>query len=169
MSGDVEHPAETSARRRRIVTLVDRIETPATVDQLVDGLDDGAAGWTAGPTPSQSWEALHERLTDEDLPALDRAGLLTFDADRGIVMQSGSDGRVDVGDAPDSGAVFRSDDDATGERRTTPYFLGLAVLSLGLLALTGFDVGPFAGVSDALVATGLVVSFSLLSFAAALR
>lgn len=166
MSRRVEDPAETSRRRKRIVALLDELDTPVTVDQVVDELDATPAQRPVGPDETD-WELLHEQLHDEDLPALDRAGLLVFDDERGIVTSPD-----EAGQSPDDATTAQSADDDGRDASDSPiprYFVGFSVVALGVLAVTAVDLGPFASVPDVAASTALVLAFSLLSLVAALR
>jgi hypothetical protein len=165
MSGRVEAPSERSTRRKRIVGLLDELDTPVTVDQLVDELQ--AVQGPGGPDTA-TWERLHERLHDEDLPALDRAGLLVFDDEQGLVTNFGRELPREMGTGtrtrePEPSAA-RADDDPV-----TRAFAGLGLLALGALAAVAADVGPLAAAPLGTVSTAFVVVFSLLALGAGLR
>lgn len=71
-------------QRWRVLDAVASLEEPATIDEIVDELRDRRV--ESDPLGDlESWDRTHERLHDVDLPALDAAGLLTFDDDRGVV------------------------------------------------------------------------------------
>lgn len=164
MSGRVEAPADRSTRRKRIVGLLDELDTPVTVDQLVDELQ--AVEGPEGPDTA-TWEQLHERLHDEDLPTLDRAGLLVFDDEQGLVTNCGREiprmGRRTETAPPTNGSDDADDDPVTRA------FAGLGILALGALAAVAADVGPLAAVPLATVSTAFVIVFSLLALGAGLR
>jgi hypothetical protein len=165
MSGRVEAPADRSTRRKRIVGLLDELDTPVTVDQLVDELQ--AVEGPDGPNTA-TWEQLHERLHDEDLPTLDRAGLLVFDDEQGLVTNCGREvprveRRAETASPPTNGT-----DDA-GDDPVTRAFAGLGILALVALAAVATDVGPLDAVPLATVSTAFVIVFSLLALGASLR
>jgi len=166
MSRRVEDPAETSTRRKRIVELLDDLDTPVTVDQLVDELDSMPGQRPVGPDET-AWERRHEQLHDEDLPALDRAGLLVFDDERGLVTSQGEEFPSRADAAPTQSADADGAD--AGGQPFPRYFVGLSVVSLGVLAATVSNLGPFASAPDVAVSTALVLGFSLLSLVTALR
>lgn len=67
-------------RRQRIVVLVhDRGTT--TVDELADEIVE----WEENRGIDSDWADVHQHLWEVDLPALDDAGLVVFDADEGVV------------------------------------------------------------------------------------
>lgn len=164
MSGPDVESSETATRRKRVVGLLDEMEASVTVDQLVDELERATPRGPGRPAHSASWERCHERLHEEDLPALDRAGLLRFDDERGLVTGRGDSRPPRAEGVPTGvgGASGRADDLAPTDRFAR-CFLGFGVVSLALLAVTTLDVGPFARAPDGLVSTGLVLVFGLLS------
>lgn len=172
MSESTSAEGEIATRRRRIVLLLETMETPLTIDQLVDelgGQPDASprAGVSASGQP-QSWEDLHGFLHDEDLPALDRAGLLVFDADRGLVSCRGDGVSPQTAtSAPDERRNSRDGPTEAGDERGdwAMYYLGAAILSVLLLAgaVTGF--GPFSRLPLTLTSVGMVALFSLLALA----
>lgn len=84
-NGDRDGSPTVPARRyRHLLALVDELETPSTIDELVDPVFARECGGE-GRRPSKSWSDVHEELYLIGLPALDRIGLLEFDAQRGIV------------------------------------------------------------------------------------
>lgn len=62
-----------------LVTVLEGMNTPVTVHEVVDRL--------VRPTrpPVETWGDVHERLYQEQLPALDSEGAIEFDGERGIV------------------------------------------------------------------------------------
>lgn len=71
-----------TCRRASIVDALETLETPVTVDQLVDALV--ARSDRMGPT-LEEWCDLHEELYVVDLPVLDALGTLEYDLERGLV------------------------------------------------------------------------------------
>jgi hypothetical protein len=65
-----------------LVELVDAMETPVTVDQVVDSVFERRVA--LGPVPD-SWHDIHEELYLVDLPRLDSADLIELDEERGLV------------------------------------------------------------------------------------
>lgn len=159
MSGRVRSPAATATRRTGIVLALNRLDTPVTVDQLVDELVDE-------DEPGSTWEATHERLHEADLPALDRAGLLTFDADRGLVSREADAEPVGPSPSRQSQTVRESDD---GDSAATRAAVGFALASLGVLGAVAYDLGPFVRLADAQVSAALVVILASVSVVTALR
>ncbi len=60
--------------------VIEDLETPATVDELVDRLVD-PSDWVN----IDLWGDVHERLYRVDLPELDAANIVEFDPDSGVV------------------------------------------------------------------------------------
>lgn len=165
MSDRASAEGATADRRSRVVRLLQTMETPVTVDRLVDELDAERPSRPASPGEPRSWEDLHERLHVEDLPALDRAGLLTFDPERGLVT---SRGEGDAWRVADREHVRRRSTDgsagASGSRGAwAVYYLVAAVLSALLLAGEVVALGPFAAVPSTAVAGAVVGLFGLLA------
>lgn len=159
--GGTVMPVGLSRRRTRIVLLLERLDTPVTVDQLVDELQRHREEAEDG---LDEWGNLHERLYDRDLPALDRAGLLTFDENRGVVSRRVDDPHHLLDDSAES-----EEDDSSFLSRPDGYFLSLSAVSLAALVAAAGDIGPFGGLPDAVVAGGLVVAFVVLSLVIAIR
>ncbi|WP_435346666.1 DUF7344 domain-containing protein [Haloarchaeobius sp. HRN-SO-5] len=160
MTGDSDGPLERSVRLRRVLELLDEGETPVTVDQLVDELVADVDRYSVGQGEEAVWEVLHEQLYGEDLPELDRAGLVSFEDDRGLVTRPEGTARR-PGTSASSGGSSREDD---GGRRVDPYYVGIAVLSILLLATMQFDVEPVARLPETTVSTTFLVLVSVLSF-----
>lgn len=73
-----------STRYRYLLAVVSEIDYPVTIDRLVDPM----VHWedeVAGGAGERTWHDVHEELYRVDLPVLDRAGFVEFDAERGIV------------------------------------------------------------------------------------
>ncbi|WP_435552242.1 hypothetical protein [Natrinema sp. CGMCC1.2065] len=65
-----------------LVTVLDEMAMPATVDEITDALVEPA------DPPIETWAAVHERLHEERLPALDASGAIEFDETQGLVERS---------------------------------------------------------------------------------
>lgn len=163
MSWNSTTDAVVGTRRRRIVLHLDGMETPVTVDELVDALDEDPGVEFGTPGDTASWQDLHRELYEFDLPALHDAGVITFDPDRGLVAQPDesllddvlSTGREPAGDASEPAT------------ETSPswavFYLGLSSLSLivlGLIEANVLPLGPGSAVGVSGLALGL---FCLLS------
>ncbi len=70
-----------------LVELVEDLQTPVTLDRVVDGVVDHRS---RADHPPVSWHDLHEDLYLFDIPALDAAEELEFDSTRGLVDSAGS-------------------------------------------------------------------------------
>lgn len=71
-------------RRWRVLAALGRVESPATVDEIADQLHQRRA--PSDPLAGlESWDRVHERLHEVDLPALQMAGLIEYDGERGVV------------------------------------------------------------------------------------
>ena len=167
MSWNSTIDAAVGTRRRRIVLHLDGMETPATIDELVDALDEDPRVEFGTPGASGSWEDLHRELYEFDLPALQDAGVITFDADRGLVAQPDEslvDDVLSTGRDPDTDGT----DPATGTEAGTSrswavFYLGLSALSLLVLGLIEATVIPLPAES-AIGVTGFVLGlFCVLS------
>jgi hypothetical protein len=89
-------PSETTAsesdvggrptRYRYLIAVVTELEATVTIDQLVDAMTQ----WEAvhDEATEKSWHDVHEELYLVDLPTLDRAGVLEFDAEAGTVAHA---------------------------------------------------------------------------------
>jgi hypothetical protein len=66
------------------VAVVDECQLPITIDHLVDVMHAWETATGQGET-AKSWHDVHHELHSVDLPTLDRAGLVEFDAETGIV------------------------------------------------------------------------------------
>lgn len=67
-----------------LLTVLDGMSTPVTVDEVADTLVDPAQ-------PSiETWAAVHERLHQDRLPALDASGAIEFDETQGLVERTQS-------------------------------------------------------------------------------
>lgn len=160
---------EIADRRTRVVTLLGTMETPVTVDRLVDEVEADRRAGPGTPASPRSWEDLHESLHDEDLPALDSAGLLVYDAERGLVTRRGEGGArqlarrdpapphtAEGGGPPNVGVGADRD-------RWAVYYLGVAVLSMLLLGAETAAIGPFDGLPATVVPGAVVCLFALLA------
>ncbi|GAB7020449.1 hypothetical protein [Halostagnicola bangensis] len=68
-----------------LLSVLEELTTPVTVDEVVDSLVHPA-------DPSvNTWADVHERLHQERLPALDDAGDIDFDPERGTITALGPD------------------------------------------------------------------------------
>lgn len=119
-------------RRWRVLAALQRIESPATIDEVTDELHESRA--PGDPLAGlESWDRTNQRLHDVDLPALDVVGLVEYDETRGVVTvpraadpdANGSthaaDG-PDVSDSPEPTTVTGSRDeslDGAGSRGAT--------------------------------------------------
>lgn len=63
-----------------LVAVLEEVDTPATVDEVADQLID-----PGDRLDIETWGDVHEHLYRVDLPELDAAGVIEFDAERGIV------------------------------------------------------------------------------------
>lgn len=175
MSGTARVEGETADRRKRIVVVLETMETPVTVDQLVDELEASQRSPASDRGRNWSWEDVHEYLHDEDLPALDRAGLLVFDAERGLVTRHGErESRYLVEGGPtERGSTDREPTAASRSGGTTDrdddrndwaaYYLGAVVLSALLLAGIVTSQGPLSGLSPAAASVWTICLFGLLA------
>lgn len=60
-------------------SIIEELDTPTTVDSIVDQLLESA------DSTIETWAAVHERLYEDRLPALDETGAIEFDPERGTV------------------------------------------------------------------------------------
>ena len=67
-----------------LAATVDDLGAPVTIDRLVDAMCTWETASTTGDA-SKSWHDVHQELHSVDLPTLDRAGVVEFDAAEGIV------------------------------------------------------------------------------------
>jgi hypothetical protein len=70
-----------------LAATVDDLGSPMTIDRLVDAMCAWESASTTGDA-SKSWHDVHQELHSVDLPTLDRAGLVEFDAAEGIVRSA---------------------------------------------------------------------------------
>ncbi len=116
----VTTPREATA----IVDTLQRMQTPATVDELTDHLLDRRDGVDRS-TRIEAWATVHEQLHERDLPALDATGDIEYDASKGLVgLPTDGDVRRPLGQA------------------ATPGRIALVGVSLGLLLLPLVSVLP---------------------------
>ncbi|QLG60374.1 hypothetical protein [Halorarum salinum] len=172
MSESAYADGEIADRRKRIVLTLEAIETPVTVDRLADELEDAGPSPVGGIGRDQSWADLHERLHDEDLPALDGAGLIVFDVDRGLVSRRGADENryvLEGRSAPDRGSAAIPVDAGVDRGDWAAYYLGAVVLSALLLAGVATSFGPLARVSPTVASGSIVGLFGLLAVLDAVR
>jgi len=101
-SDDGARPPGT--RYSYLIALLGRLDGRVTIDRIADAVH----RWereTAGANGERTWHDIHDELFRVDLPVLDRAGVVTFDRTRGLVL------------GPDTGANTagsgRSSDDGT--------------------------------------------------------
>lgn len=158
---------EIADRRTRVVTLLETMQTPVTVDRLVDELEADRRTGPGTPAYPRSWEDLHESLHDEDLPALDSAGLLVYDTERGLVSRRGEGGarRLARRDVIPSRTTGGGGPPSVGADRNqwATYYFGVAVLSMLLLGAEVAALGPFAGLPATVVSGTVVCLFALLA------
>ncbi|QLG29724.1 hypothetical protein HUG10_19150 (plasmid) [Halorarum halophilum] len=158
---------EIADRRTRVVRLLETMETPVTVDRIVDELEADRRAGPGTPAYPRSWEDLHEALHDEDLPVLDSAGLLVFDAERGLVTRRGEGGARQF--ARRDPAPPRTTGDGgppsvgADQNQWAAYYFGVAVLSMLLLGAEVAALGPFAGLPATVVSGAVVCLFALLA------
>lgn len=76
---------DRSTRYRYLIGVVGQLDRTVTIDQLADVM----VQWEPGDGASKSWHDIHEELYVVDLPTLDQAGILEFDADAGTVEADG--------------------------------------------------------------------------------
>lgn len=100
-----------------LLTELDEMDTPATVDEVADQLIHPAQ------PPVDTWAAVHQRLYERRLPELDAESEIDFDEQQGLVERS-SPQRAETVVAPAGTGI-----DTSGIR-----FAFLALLSLSLLA-----------------------------------
>ena len=62
-----------------LVSVLDEMETPVTVDEVADELIHPAR------PPVDTWAAVHQRLHEHRLPELDAKGVVEFDPEQGLV------------------------------------------------------------------------------------
>lgn len=93
--GADERPAECSGagvsrstRYRYLIPLLEQVNTPVTIDRVVDPMFRWEHELTEGES-SKTWGDVHEELFLVDLPVLDSAGVIEFDRGSGVV---GTDG-----------------------------------------------------------------------------
>ncbi|WP_449405210.1 hypothetical protein [Halobellus captivus] len=140
-----------------------------TVDQIVDGLRDEPERRPDQPGKARTWEDLHRQLHDEDLPALDQAGLITFDTDRGVVIRhTASESQYTARDRKVK-PKGRGQPDIRGASavEVERVFLLLAIISVGSLITTSLELGPLATLSTATVSSVLLVAFVIISIISA--
>lgn len=75
---------EFSSRYRFLVAVVAELDTPVTIDRLVEPMIRWERG-TYADSGHKTWYDVHEELYLVDLPVLDRTGLVKFDIERGLV------------------------------------------------------------------------------------
>lgn len=170
MSGKTESSDRRSQRRTNVVFLLGRMDIPVTIDELVDELQRHAERQPDSTAMGESWEDLHERLHRDDLPALDRAGLLTFDDERGIITHASTPEHGPF--APNPRTETEAETGMEAEARGNDaawYQLGLALLATLVLVATALGAGPFANLSSGSVATALVAVLVVASVVTALQ
>ncbi|SEQ54800.1 hypothetical protein [Natrinema salaciae] len=67
---------------RALLSVLDGMNTPATVDEVADELVKPAR------PPIETWATIHEQLHQDRLPALDASGAVEFDETQGLVERS---------------------------------------------------------------------------------
>lgn len=87
-AGPVSGGVSSSTRYRYLIPLVKQMDTPATIDLLVDPMLRWEHELTEGES-TKSWADVHEELFLVDLPVLDRMGVVEFDRSTGIVAVDG--------------------------------------------------------------------------------
>lgn len=72
-----------------LIAVVEELDETVTLDRVVDVMVrweyDGDLG-----SPQRTWHDVHEELYLVDLPVLDEAGYVEFDAERGLVVPASS-------------------------------------------------------------------------------
>jgi hypothetical protein len=76
-----------STRYRYLISLLKQVDTPVTIDRVVDPMFRWEHELTEGES-SKSWGDVHEELFLVDLPVLERAGFVEFDRESGLVVAS---------------------------------------------------------------------------------
>ncbi len=118
-----------------VVATLDELETPVTVDEIADRLVSNES------CDIETWGDVHERLYHGELPALDEAGVVTFDAEQGTV------------DVPSDEGMLEAVRSSTSVKRAV-----LAAVSLGFLSVPLFVQLPSLAsmLSVSFAAVGLV-------------
>lgn len=166
-------------RRWRVLAALQRIESPATIDEVTDELYENRA--PGDPLAGlESWDRTNQRLHDVDLPALDVVGLVEYDEKRGVVtVPRAADPNAtgatrpsaavpDAGDSPGSAtgsqAATRGGTESTSGWNQWRYrYLAATVVSALLLLGTAVLVPAESTVSTAAAVTvaGLFAILSL--------
>lgn len=73
-----------STRYRYLIPLLEQVDTPVTIDRVVDPMFRWEHELTEGES-SKTWGDVHEELFLVDLPVLDSAGVIEFDRGSGVV------------------------------------------------------------------------------------
>ncbi|WP_255168977.1 DUF7344 domain-containing protein [Natrononativus amylolyticus] len=82
-----------TCRQRSIVAALERLDVPATVDQLVDVL---VAPSSEPAGRLERWGDVHEELHVVDLPVLDAIGIVDYDSESGLVALPAADAEQSV-------------------------------------------------------------------------
>lgn len=126
----------------------------------VDTLTDDVVEWERDRSPVRTARPdVREQLCAADLPALDRAGVLAFDGNRGIVDAAGST----MVHTRSSSSVDPAD--GSGGAALPVAQVLFTFLSVALFALTALSVGPFAAVPPTAAVGGALVLFAGLAVA----
>ena len=108
-----------------LVSVIDEMETPVTVDEVADELIHPAR------PAVETWAAVHERLHEHRLPELDAKGRIEFDADQGLVDRRTV--QLDAATRTDSSSLLRG---ITRLLRLALFaLLCLSVLALAVVAI----------------------------------
>lgn len=141
---DDSEPNAGRRRRQHIITVLDELDTPITIDQLTDHIVD----WEAERFDTQSSperQHIREELHQVDLPALDERGLVEFNQAEGLVgrHQADADSIIDIDGAttqtppPTEHAFSWGRLTWIGGKLPRPPRVVVAVMAIGLLFAIG--------------------------------
>lgn len=119
-SGASDGARPPGTRYSYLIALLGRLDGRVTIDQIADAVH----RWereTTGADGERTWYDIHDELFRVDLPVLDRAGVVTFDRTRGLVLAPDAAADSSASDsAPDEGSGTGLSPDSDIEKRDRP-------------------------------------------------
>lgn len=149
---DVVFDILSSARRRYAISILNRRGEPMELTELAEEIAALEGDTTVEDLTKQQRKRVYVSLYQTHVPKMEEVGIVTYDQD---------DGTVALAEGVDAVDEFLTEPDAT--RHWPNYYLALSLVAGAVLVVTIFDVGPFAAVSDALVAGLTVLAFLALT------
>ena len=155
LTKDVIFELLKNRRRREVLSYLLEHDETVTLGELAEQIAAWENDTTVNALSSDQRKRVYVALYQTHLPKMDDAGIIEYDQDRGLVTLSDN---ADL-------LMMYLDTDAHKTDRWDRWYAALSVVGVAVILAGSLGLPIISGVSTAILATSVVVSFLLLSIA----